>query len=66
MMYLNPISPMVNADQYLFIYLIAIFESFSGSSLLSFAHISIRLWCFFILICECSLSIKDISSLPAL
>ena len=63
MMYLNSIFSMVNADQYLFIYLRAIFESFTGSSQLSFAHISIRLWSFFMLICECSLSIKDISLL---
>lgn len=62
---LNSIFSMVNAGQYLFMYLRAIFKSFSGSPQLSFAHISIRLWSFFILICQCSLSIKDVSPLPA-
>lgn len=64
MVVLTCIALMMNRIQHLFIYVRTIFASFSVSYLLPFAHISIRWWSIFILICGFSLSIKEISPLP--
>lgn len=60
------ISLMMNGVKHGFIYLRTLFRSFSVNYLLSFAHISIRSWILFMLICGFSLSLKEISPLPVI